>query len=79
MNSIFRVWSGKAYIEDTKEGQPTGEIGEILSIDYENDIATAKIRISDPTNDSPYIDYLMLIKVNGHWVIVHKVFTKEKK
>jgi len=74
----FRVWSGKAYIEDTKEGEPTGETGEILSIDYENDIATAKIRIAHPESQTPYIDYLMLIKTNGHWVILHKMFTQEK-
>ncbi len=73
----FRIWSGKSYIEDTKEGEPTGETGEILSIDYENDIATAKIQISHPDNEIPYIDYLMLMKVNGRWIIVHKMFTKK--
>lgn len=73
----FRTWSGKAYIEDTKEGQPTGETGEILSIDYENDIATAKIEIAHPEMKIPYIDYLMLIKLSGRWVIVHKMFTKQ--
>ena len=73
------VWSGKEYIEDTRQGGPTGENGEILSIDYENDIATAKIRISHPESNTPYIDYLMLAKVNGHWIIVHKMFTQEMK
>lgn len=75
----FRVWSGKAYIEDTKEGQPTGETGKILSIDYENDIATAKIQISHPESDTPYIDYLMLMKMNGRWIILHKMFTRQIK
>jgi hypothetical protein len=73
----FRVWSGKEYIKDTKEGEPTGEIGKILSIDYENDIATAKIQISNPKNGTTYIDYLMLMKVSGNWIIVHKMFTKQ--
>ena len=73
----FRVWSGRAYIEDTKEGVPTGETGKILSIDYENDIATAKIQITSPESKIPYVDYLMLMKVHGHWIIVHKMFTKQ--
>ena len=42
-NNEVRVWSGKDYILDTKEGQPTGEKGKILSIDYENNAAMAKV------------------------------------
>ena len=73
----FRTWSGKAYIEDTKEGEPTGETGKILLIDYENNIATAKVLISHPENNTPYVDYLMLMKINGHWKIIHKMFTQK--
>ncbi len=69
------TWSGKKYIEDTKEGQPTGEIGKIISIDYENDIAIAKVQISSQGN-TPYIDYFMLMKVKANWMIIHKMFTK---
>ena len=76
-NRSFKIWSGKAYIEDTTEGKPTGESGEILSIDYVNDIATAKVRISHPEVEIPYIDYFMLMKIKGHWTIIHKMFTKE--
>lgn len=75
-NDSLRIWSGKAYIEDTKEGQPTGEVGKIISIDYENDIATAKVQITSPGR-TPYIDYFMLLKINGHWTIMHKMFTKQ--
>ncbi|MFK7937222.1 MAG: nuclear transport factor 2 family protein [Saprospiraceae bacterium] len=70
------TWSGKAYIADTKEGQPTGEIGKIISIDYENDIAVAKVQIADPKATTPYIDYFMLVKIKEHWTIIHKMFTK---
>ncbi len=76
-NRAFSIWSGKAYIQDTEEGKPTGESGEILSIDYVNDIATAKVRISHPEVEIPYIDYFMLMKIKGHWTIIHKMFTKE--
>lgn len=74
----FRTWSGKDYINDTKEGEPTGENGSILLIDYENDIATAKIKIDHPDYDHPYIDYLMLMKLNGKWLIIHKMFTEKQ-
>ena len=72
----LKTWSGKAYIEDTKEGKPTGEIGKIISIDYENDIGVAKVQISDPKGTTPYIDYFMLVKLKDRWTIIHKMFTK---
>ena len=72
----IKTWSGTAYIEDTKEGKPTGEVGKIISIDYENDIAIAKVQISHPESQSPYIDYFMLAKAKKHWTIIHKMFTK---
>lgn len=77
-NNEIRVWSGEDYIKDTKEGQPTGETGKILSIDYENNAAMAKVEIASPNSSTPYIDYFMLLKTNGKWTIVHKMFTKKK-
>jgi len=75
-DSELKTWSGKAYIEDTKEGEPTGEIGKVISIDYENDIAVAKVQISHPEKKIPYIDYFMLAKIKDKWTIIHKMFTK---
>jgi len=76
-NNSIAVWSGKDYILDTKEGKPTGESGKILSIDYENNAAVAKVEISHPRSASPYIDYFMLLKTAGKWTIIHKMFTKK--
>jgi len=70
------IWSGTAYIEDTKEGKPTGEGGKIISIDYENNIAVAKVEISHPKSPSTYVDYFMLLKMEGKWTIMHKMYTK---
>ena len=75
-DGALKTWSGKAYIEDTKEGKPTGETGKIISIDYENDIAVAKVQISSPESSAPFIDYFMLMKIKDNWTIVHKMFTK---
>ncbi len=71
------TWTGVEYIKDTKEGQPTGESGKILSIDYENNAAVAKVEISHPKSTTPYIDYFMLLKIEGEWTIIHKMFTKK--
>ncbi|WP_282040981.1 nuclear transport factor 2 family protein [Winogradskyella flava] len=71
----LKTWSGKEYINDTEEGKPTGETGKIINIDYENDIAVAKVQISHP-NNTPYIDYFMLTRIKGKWTIIHKMFTK---
>lgn len=72
----LQIWSGENYIEDTKEGQPTGETGKIISIDYENNIAIAKVQISNPKNSTDFVDYFMLMKLKSRWTIVHKMFTK---
>ena len=75
-DGTLSTWSGEAYIADTKEGQPTGEGGKIISIDYENDIAVAKVEISHPKSRSTYVDYFMLLKIKDKWTIVHKMYTK---
>lgn len=75
-NDSLGIWSGKDYIKDTKPGVPTGESGKIISIDYENNAAVAKVEISHPESPNPYIDYFMLLKIEGQWTIIHKMYTK---
>ncbi|MEM1120468.1 MAG: nuclear transport factor 2 family protein [Bacteroidota bacterium] len=70
------IWPGTDYIADTKEGKPTGEDGKIISIDYENNAAVAKVEISHPKSPSTYVDYFMLLKIEGKWTIIHKMYTK---
>ena len=74
----INVWSGVDYINKTHKGKPTGEYGKILSIDFENNAAMAKVEISHPKNPIPYIDYFMLLKNDGKWIIIHKMYTKYK-
>lgn len=73
------IWSGVDYIKDTKQGVPTGEKGKIISIDYENNAAIAKVQISHPDHQRFFIDYFMLLKIEGHWTIVHKAYTRSVK
>ncbi|MEM8734272.1 MAG: serine hydrolase [Planctomycetota bacterium] len=74
-NEKLRIWAGTDYINGTKEGQPTGEFGSILAIDFENDCAVAKVQIT-PQQGAPYVDYFMLLKIDGRWTIVHKMYTR---
>lgn len=76
-NNQIEVWTGNDYINGTKEGKPTGEIGKILSIDYTNNAAVAKVEISHPNLEAVYIDYFMLLKVQDKWTIIHKMFTQK--
>jgi len=71
----LKVWYGKDYIGGIKEGQKSNHIGRIVSIDYENDAAMAKIEILMPGAKRIYTDYLMLLKFQGSWKIIHKSYT----
>lgn len=76
----LRVWPGVDYISNFKGGNPNNRIGKILSIDIENNTAQAKASIEYP-DDRPYmfIDYFMLLKIEGQWKIVHKMYTRIPK
>lgn len=71
----LRIWSGKDYIGNIKEGEKNDRIGKIISIDFENDAANAKIEIDIPSRKRIYTDYLLLLKYESNWKIIHKSFT----
>jgi len=71
----LQSWSGKQYISNVKEGVQANRIGEIISIDYEKDAAVAKIEILMPDSQLLYTDYLLLLKIESRWKIIHKIFT----
>ncbi|MBK7426287.1 MAG: nuclear transport factor 2 family protein [Saprospiraceae bacterium] len=70
----LRIRSGEKYISDIKEGTKANRIGRIISIDYEQDAAIAKVEIVIP-NRRIFIDYFLLLKYEGSWKIVHKSYT----
>ncbi|WP_347925279.1 nuclear transport factor 2 family protein [Pontimicrobium sp. SW4] len=74
-NDSVNIWSGKGYISNVKQGKKSNRIGKIVSVDYENDAAIAKIEIDMPDRKRLYTDYLMLLNVKGEWKIIHKSFT----
>lgn len=69
----LRIRSGAKYISNVKEGKKSNRIGRIISIDYENDAAIAKVEILVPGRT--YTDYFLLLKYENAWKIVHKSYT----
>ena len=74
-NDSLQVWSGKNYINNVKPGRKSNRIGRVVSVDFEGDAAIAKIEILMPARKRIYTDYLMLLKIDNAWKIIHKSFT----
>ncbi|WP_109300968.1 nuclear transport factor 2 family protein [Aquimarina sp. AU474] len=74
-NDSLRSLSGQKYIGYFKKGQKHDRIGKIVSIDIVNDAAMAKVEIDFPSKKRLYTDFMMLLKVNGKWKIIHKSYT----
>lgn len=74
-NDSLEVWSGEGYINRIKEGKKNNRIGKIISIDHENNAATAKVEIDMPGRKRIYTDFFLLLKMNDKWKIIHKTFT----
>ncbi len=74
-NDSLVTWGGQGYINNIKPGRKSNRIGRVVSVDYENDAAMAKIEILMPARKRIYTDYLLLLKVEGQWKIIHKSFT----
>ena len=70
------IRSGEQYIAAIKPGEKIKRIGRIVSIDVENNAATAKVEILMP-NFRLYTDYFLLLKYAGSWKIVQKSYTWE--
>lgn len=77
-NDTLTVLSGETYIGYYKPGQKRNRIGKIISIDYVNDAAIAKLEIDYPDRKTLYTDYLLLLKVSREWKIIHKSYTSVK-
>lgn len=71
----LRIWSGKEYVSNIKEGEKNDRKGEIVSINFVNNAASATIEIDIPSRKRLYTDYLLLLKYQGSWKIIHKSFT----
>ncbi|MEM6725325.1 MAG: nuclear transport factor 2 family protein [Bacteroidota bacterium] len=74
-DGTLKTWNGKDYISRFKPGVKNNRVGKILMIDRENDAATAKVEIK--MGERLYIDYFLLLKLEGTWTIIHKSYTRK--
>ena len=65
------------YLGYFSDDRTYNRIGKILSIDFEKDAALAKLEIKMPDRNRIAIDYMLLLKMNGSWKVVHKSFTNK--
>lgn len=75
-NDQLKIWKGTDYISSFEGKEPNNRLGKILSIDFENDAAVVKVEISYPKRSLVFIDYIMLLKVEGKWTIIQKMYTR---
>ncbi len=67
-----------SWFEKKEEGKFNGRVGNILSIDQENDIAMAKAEILSKGKNIRYVDIFLLKKIEGNWKIISKAATRTK-
>jgi hypothetical protein len=65
------------YLEGVENRESPEELGEpyqmkVLSVDVTHNIATAKVHV--PARGMNYTNYLALVKRDGRWIIVNKIF-----
>ncbi len=61
--------------KNRERGKFNGRVGKILSVDYANNIASAKAEIAIPSRNLLFIDIFLLKKLEGEWKIISKAAT----
>ena len=61
--------------ERLKPGEVDSTERKVVSVDVAGDAAVAKLELERP--DARLIDYMSLLKVDGRWLIVGKIFSRQ--
>jgi hypothetical protein len=70
-------WLGAIAKDAPNPPKPDAVRRRIVSVDVTGDAAVAKLRLETPT--SAITDYMSLLKVDGKWAIVGKIFQRETR
>lgn len=73
----YQEWTLNQYLGWKTPGEKLKYQGRILSIDYAGSTATAKLEAEYDTHR--FIDYMSLLKIEGRWRIVNKIFHRAPK
>lgn len=65
------------WYKPANQGKFNGRIGETLQIDVSGDLATAKVEIIIPSQQSRFIDVFLLKNVDKQWQIISKAAAKQ--
>ncbi len=71
-DGVYTEWAIADYLEGRKGAKPREATVKVHSVDLAGSCAVAKVE-SD-YGKVGFVDYLSLLKVEGRWVIVNKVF-----
>jgi Putative lumazine-binding len=63
--------------ERLEPGEVDSTERKVVSVDVVGDAAVAKLELKRPT--ALLTDYMSLLKVDGRWLIVNKIFTRETR
>ena len=61
--------------ESLRPGEVDSTERKVVSVDVVGDAAVAKLELKRP--NAVLIDYMSLLKVDGRWLIVNKIFTRD--
>nr|WP_299382422.1 nuclear transport factor 2 family protein [Allomuricauda sp.] len=64
--------------KNRERGKFNGRYGKIITMDIENNIASAKAEISIPSRNMLFVDIFLLKKIGGQWKIISKAATLKK-
>ncbi|MBJ6761777.1 DJ-1/PfpI/YhbO family deglycase/protease [Myxococcaceae bacterium JPH2] len=73
----FTAWTSAEYIQNVAKHPFPEREDRVLQVDVFGTAAVAKVSIRAPKWN--FIDYISLLKLNGQWTIVSKVFHKEPR
>ena len=74
-DNALTILPGSRYLKNFKEGVLSNRIGKVIGFDFEDTAAYAKIEVRMPDRNRRVIDFLLLLKIQGEWQIIHKSFT----
>ena len=63
--------------ESLKPGEMDSTERKVVSVDVVGDAAVAKLELKHP--NAVLTDYMSLLKVDGRWLIVNKIFTRDMR
>ena len=63
--------------ESLKPGEVDSTERKVVSVDVVGDAAVAKLELKRPS--AVLTDYMSLLKVDGRWLIVNKIFTRDMR